>query len=75
MSACRRGCVHGYLGTAEIRDDAHNSHDEARPMTEGRIGMHLEFCARVGQKTKVRLCPCQLEGEKAGGLKGWRMDA
>jgi hypothetical protein len=71
---CPRNCVHGYLGTDEIRDDAHNSHDEARPMTEGRIGMHLEFCQRVGQKTRVRLCKCQESGEKTEGVQGWRLE-
>ena len=55
---CSHGCKFGYLGTEEIRDDAHNSHDDERPLTEGRIWTHLEFCRAVGQKTRVRLCPC-----------------
>ena len=72
---CRRGCKAGYLGTDEIRDDSSNEQGVEPEVTEGRIGMHLEFCARVGQKTRVRLCPCQSRGEKTGGLKGWRDDA
>lgn len=69
---CPRNCAHGYLGTDEIVDHSDNHHDEPK-LTEGRIGMHLEFCARVGQKTKVRLCPCQTRPETSR-MKGWRFD-
>ncbi len=70
---CARDCKFGYLGTSEIRDLSSNEPGESPELTEGRIGMHLEFCARTGERTKVRLCPCQTRPESSG-LKGWRLD-
>jgi hypothetical protein len=61
---CHRRCVHGYLGTEEIHDYSSNEPGEAPEITEGRIIMHLEFCDRTGQRTRVRLCPCQTREDK-----------
>lgn len=73
---CRRNCVHGYLGTDEIRDESSNEPGETPDLTPGRIGAHLEFMARLGQTTKVRLCPCQSrpESQAARGIRGWRLE-
>ena len=73
---CRRNCLHGYLGTDEIRDESYNDQDGEPEITEGRISMHLEFCARVGQRTAVKLCPCQTrpEVQAAKGIRGWRLE-
>jgi hypothetical protein len=72
VSDCPRRCKFGYLGTDEIPT-------LGAPITEGRIGMHLEFRARCGDPTKVRLCPCQTDPE--GGAErarrasnAWRLE-
>ena len=59
MSACRRHCVHGFLGTDEIPRLESNDLGEPVPLTEGRIWTHLEFCRVTRERTAVRLCPCQ----------------
>lgn len=76
MSPCRRNCTLGYLGTEEIRDESSNEPGEGVELTEGRISAHLEFMARLGQTTRVRLCPCQSRPEQqaARGIRGWRME-
>jgi hypothetical protein len=51
--SCQRDCKFGFLGTEEI------PLDHGQRLGEGLIGMHLEFMARVGERTSVRLCPCQ----------------
>lgn len=72
---CRRNCHLGYLGTDEIRDESSNEPGETPELTAGRIGVHLEFMARLGQPTRVRLCPCQSRPEnKPAGVRGWRLD-
>lgn len=72
MKSCRRNCKFGYLGTEEI-------YLNGQPLTEGRIGLHVEFVTRLEQRTSVRLCPCQTRPEGMDWTdaerKGkWRLD-
>jgi hypothetical protein len=70
---CPHGCRFGYQGTEEVHLLP------GQILTEGRIGMHLEFRARVGQTSHVRLCKCQTDPHGLADCerrmrKAWRLE-
>lgn len=69
---CPRACAHGYVGTDEIPT-------YGAPVTAGRIGLHLEFKARMNEPTRVKLCRCQTDphGEAEASRRSraaWRLE-
>lgn len=62
---CDRECTLGYLRTETI------PLADGEELTEGRILQHIEFCERVGDSNRVKLCPCACEGAEA--LKRWEL--